>query len=339
MNLLKPAVAILVSLIVGFLMGRYMGNAHDESNMVYLSYKGGQIKGKEVLEKIQPDVDQLARNLYEMKKRTTQELAVQKLLEAEAKNQNLSVDQLKEKLRNDAKATAVTNEDLNHFLAQRQLDPKKMSKKELDSAAGNLRILKASEVQKNFTEELWAKAEVKWSIPRPPHKKVSAGKGSIEKQGSWNSPVTIVVFSNFNCPFCNLGSQRLNELKTKYPDKLAIHYRFAMQEPEDSIVFKSAEAAYCANDQSKFWSFHDLILQAPASDEVMLSTYAQKVGMNQSTFDECMKNRKHKAAVLADIAEAQKVGVFMIPSFVINDQLVSGTPSMENLSEIIDQEL
>jgi len=103
---------------------------------------------------------------------------------------------------------------------------------------------------------------------------------------------------------------------------------------------KAHEAARCANDQGKFWAYHDkLFATAPRASIENLKTYAKEVGMDTAAFDKCLSNAKYQAAVQKDIDEGARLGVTGTPAFFINGRLLVGAAPLENFVRVIDDEL
>lgn len=102
----------------------------------------------------------------------------------------------------------------------------------------------------------------------------------------------------------------------------------------------AAEAAQCANDQGKFWEYHDKLFQNQrAMEPDNLKQYATDLGLNLEAFNECVDSRKYRADVQRDLQEGKKIGVTGTPAFFINGRFLSGAQPFENFKAVIDQEL
>lgn len=160
--------------------------------------------------------------------------------------------------------------------------------------------------------------------------------------GDPNAPITIVEFSDFECPFCGrFYSQTLGQLKEEYIDtgKVKLIYRdFPLSfHPQAQ---PAAEAAECANEQGKFFEFHDLIFEnqsllGPAT----YSQWAADLGLDVEQFDSCLDDGKYRAEVQADFAAGQAAGVSGTPTFFINGQKIVGAQPFSVFKQIIDAEL
>lgn len=158
--------------------------------------------------------------------------------------------------------------------------------------------------------------------------------------GKKNAKVTIIEFSDFQCPFCKRSRATLDQIKKAYPNDVRIVYRdfplgFHPKAP------KAAEAAECANVQGKFWEMHDLIY-AGAPDKLEVSDfkgYAKDLKLSSSKYDECLDSGKFAAEVKKDFEDGQKAGVSGTPTFFINGRKLVGAQPFESFKKVIDEEL
>jgi protein-disulfide isomerase/Skp family chaperone for outer membrane proteins len=159
-------------------------------------------------------------------------------------------------------------------------------------------------------------------------------------RGPANATVTIVEFSDFECPFCGGLYPTLKEIESKYKDKIRIVYR---QFPLTSIhphAQKAAEAALCANDQDKFWQMHDAMFTDQRNLEVTdLKAKAEKLSLNTATFNTCLDSNKYAGAIRSEIIEGSKVGVSGTPAMFINGRFLSGNQPYDDIAKVIDDEL
>ncbi len=168
-----------------------------------------------------------------------------------------------------------------------------------------------------------------------------AERSSAPVMGKSNAKVTIVEFSDFQCPFCqNFFKNTYPEIKAKYIDtgKVKIVFRhFPLSFHTNAQI--SGVAGECANVQGKFWEYHDLLFQNGQADgtnldKVSLQKFADQLGLNNGSFgfgknkfNQCLDNNSTLDIVKADAAEGAKIGVTGTPTFYINGiQLVGAQP-------------
>lgn len=179
------------------------------------------------------------------------------------------------------------------------------------------------------------------SAPAPSAVKVSVDDDTV--MGSDDAPVTIIEFSDYQCPFCSrFWSQTLPQIKSEYIDtgKVKFVYRdFPLSSIHPSAQ-KAAEAAECAGEQEKYWEMHDKVFaNQQAIDVASLKAYAQQIGLDTAKFNDCLDSGKMTAEVQKDFSDGQAAGVSGTPAFFINGKLVSGAQPFSVFKQAIDAEL
>jgi len=143
--------------------------------------------------------------------------------------------------------------------------------------------------------------------------------------GAKDAPVTLVEFSDFQCPYCQATAPVLKQVEAKFGSKVQVIYR---QFPLSSIhpfALKAAEASLCANDQGKFWEMHDAMFADQTKLAVTdLKQTARRLGMDGKKFDGCLDGGQHVERVQNDEKEGQRVGVNGTPAMFINGRYVEG---------------
>ena len=161
-------------------------------------------------------------------------------------------------------------------------------------------------------------------------------------KGDADAPVTIVEWSDFECPFCGrFYSQTLGQIEKEYIDtgKVKFVYRdFPLNFHANAQ--KSAEAAECAGEQEKFFAMHDLLFEKGVSGGVATyKGYAKDIGLDTGKFDTCLDSGAMASEVAKDLADGQAAGVRGTPGFVINGQLISGAQPFSAFKQAIDAAL
>lgn len=158
--------------------------------------------------------------------------------------------------------------------------------------------------------------------------------------GSASAPVTIVEFSDFQCPFCQRVSPTLKQVRQTYGDKVRIVWKDFPLTQIHPQAFKAGEAAHCAGDQGKYWEFHDRLFanqQALQPDD--LKKYAAELGLDAAAFGACLDTGKHGERVRNGVAEGTKLGINSTPTIYINGRMLSGAQPFEVFKGVIDEEL
>jgi protein-disulfide isomerase len=168
--------------------------------------------------------------------------------------------------------------------------------------------------------------------------------------GDPNAPVEIQIFSDFGCGHCaNFALETAEILTEKYitTGQLSMVYNSvgSLLGHPNSVI--TAEAAYCAGGQNKFWEYHD-ILYANQADlfsninkklEKTLSAYAEHLGMDVKEFEACMKNNTYNKEIQEDFVESQQANITSTPSFLVNGNLLIGNRPLEEFESLIQSEL
>jgi protein-disulfide isomerase len=159
-------------------------------------------------------------------------------------------------------------------------------------------------------------------------------------RGPESAPVTIVEFSDFQCPFCGGLFPTLKAIEKNYPDKVRLVYRQFPLTNIHPFAQKAAEASLCANDQKRFWEFHDSMF----GDQMHLTVddlkkRAVDLKLNAAEFNSCLDSGSKSGVVKWDIDEGTKAGVSSTPSMFINGRILSGNQPYADIREIIEDEL
>lgn len=170
--------------------------------------------------------------------------------------------------------------------------------------------------------------------------RTTVATAGFPSKGPANAAVTIVEFSDFECPYCGGFYPTLKEIEKNYQDRIRIVYR---QFPLTSIhphAMKAAEASLCANDQGQFWQMHDAMFTDQANLDVAdLKEKAARLSLNTGTFNTCLDSNKYAAVIKNEILEGAKVGVNGTPSMFINGRFLSGDQPYDDIAKMIDDEL
>lgn len=288
------------------------------------------------------DFFDLKKKEYDLKMDRLNKLLVERLVGAEAKNAGMSLDEFIDKKITKGEIK-ISDKDYKAFveekrIPQQQIDSNPSLK---DRIVFYLKNLKRQELLMARVSDLTRKKPVEVYFSKP-KMEVKVEVGSAPFFGKQGAPVTIVEFSDFQCPFCSKAADTVGQIKKKYGSKVQFAFRhFPL--PMHSLAKKASEASMCARDQggdSSFWKYHDLAFKNQEKlDEPSLQKYAQQMGLDSKKFNQCLESGQYTAYVEEDMKYAEKVGVRSTPVFFINGQIVNGALPIESFSELIDEEL
>ena len=159
-------------------------------------------------------------------------------------------------------------------------------------------------------------------------------------RGPAAAPVTIVEFSDFECPFCYGLYPTLKLIEKNYPEQVRIVYR---QFPLNAIhprAQKAAEASLCAHDQGRFWEMHDSMFDGQKQLEVdALKQRAKEFQLDLAAFDACLDSGSKADAIKKDMADAARAGVTGTPTFFVNGRMMLGNQPYAEIRALIEDEL
>jgi protein-disulfide isomerase len=308
--------------------------AYADPNKVVATVGSHSITERELDEKIRPQMASLDAQLYELKRNAIQVLADDYLVEQAARKAGMSVPAyLKREL--DSKGDTVTEADAKKYYDQYKDRIGRPYDQVKEQLIGALNGQKIDQRRRELVERLRKDAPVKVLLAAPRFDVAATGPS----RGPANAPVTIVEFSDYQCPFCERAERSVKEVLEKYGDKVRLVYRdFPLG--NHANAGGAARAARCAGEQGKYWNMHAEIFadqsKLSAND---LKALAKKTGVNQSQFDKCLDSGKYQAEVQKDFQAGQNLGVDGTPTFFINGRRLVGAQPFEKFKEVIDQEL
>ena len=155
--------------------------------------------------------------------------------------------------------------------------------------------------------------------------------------GSETPELTIVEFLDYGCPFCRSSFEPVRELTQEYGDRVRLIVRNFPLEDLHPGATRAALAALCAQEQNKFWVYHDkLFVNQPALEESDLLQYAQEVGLETESFRSCLDAERFRGRIESDVAVALRAGVQGTPTFFFNGARVQGALDQKTLKYLIE---
>jgi protein-disulfide isomerase len=157
------------------------------------------------------------------------------------------------------------------------------------------------------------------------------------KQGPDNAAITIVEFSDFECPFCAQSMPILEDVLQEYSGLVRFVYRHMPIDELHPNAWKASIASTCANEQDAFWSYHDrLFLEQNDLSKTNLFTIAENMNFDMSAFTNCFDSEKYSYQVRKDMNDGAELGLEGTPTFYINGELVSGVLNFDQWKIILD---
>jgi protein-disulfide isomerase len=187
---------------------------------------------------------------------------------------------------------------------------------------------------------LWGSTQPSVAADTNPVRRVDVSTDDDPSIGPDNAPVTIIEFSDYQCPYCQVWYKQVyQQLLASYPNKIRFVYR-DLPLPMHPEAIPAAEAANCAGDQGAYWKYHDaLFAQQYGLNRAAYEHYASDLGLDTKAFAACLDSHRYQGEVQADAADAARVGITGTPSFVINGRILIGALPFSDFKTVIDEEL
>jgi protein-disulfide isomerase len=331
--------AALCGLIFALTLNGSSFGAESDKNEPLAEVNGEMITAKDVEGALGARLSKLEEQIYDLKRRELDSLIAQRLFAQEAAKRGISVPALLD-AEVTAKVSLVTEKEIEDFYQQNKARMRGDETEVRQKIRAFLQQQKLTARREAFVESLRSQGQVVVRLSPPPAIRVEVSTDGAPIRGAVDAPVTIVEFSDFECPFCKQTHPTLKQLLERYPGKVRLAYR---DFPLDSIhpqARRAAEAARCAGDQKKFWEYHDVLFtQSPQLAIEDLRRYAGQVGLDVKKFEACLAAGVHKAGVQRDLDEGNRLGVTGTPAFFINGRSLTGAQPLEAFARLIEQEL
>jgi len=288
----------------------------------------------ELRTEVENELKSIETQIYAIKQEGLRRLIEKKLIEADAKAKGMSADALLAK-ETTSKVAKVTDDDAKKFHEQNKERIQGSYDQLKDRIRTFLQERNQRQAREAFVSGLRKQAKVAILL-EPPRVDIPVDNSPI--RGSENAPVTIIEFSDFECPFCRRSQSTIAAIKEKYPKQVRWVFKdFPLSFHQRAMP--AALASRCAGDQGKYWEYHDKLFSGTGLADEDLKRYAKEIGLDENKFGDCLAAQRFREGVNADMKQGQAVGVSGTPAFFINGRMLSGAQPPEAFREIIEEEL
>jgi len=289
-----------------------------------------EVNGREIT--LQEVDSKIAGEIYDARSGALEELVTDLVIETEAERRGLTTDELIEQ--QIEQLGAVDDAEIAAFFEENR--SRMRPDETLENVGPQIRGFLEQQREQAALGALRDTAAVSIRL-EPPRIEIAAIGPS---RGPDDAPVTIVEFSDYQCPFCGRAEPIVEQVLARYPDSVRLVYRHF---PLDSIhpqARPAAIAAVCADAQGKFWEFHAKLFtsQRDLSAE-KLTEFANEVELDLAALDVCRESEEAAEIVAADYAAGQAAGTTGTPAFFVNGIKLTGARPLEDFVEVIDAEL
>ena len=259
-----------------------------------------------------------------------QQLIDEELLEAEASGKGITVSQLVAGASQSESVARLANIPA----------PVKRSERGNTQDASNFDapadLQEQARLRQALVVALRRQVDIHIDLPEPELPILPVSADDDPSAGPVNAPITIVEFSDYQCPYCKLSVPTIKEILRKYPDKVKVVYR-DYPGPNHPHAPLAAEAAQCAGDQGRFWDYHDSLFDRQTSGSGWnFSELAIEIGLNEDTFITCLNSRRYREEVAKDLRDGLRLGVTSTPTFFINGRPLVGAKPFVEFQAVID---
>jgi protein-disulfide isomerase len=297
-----------------------------------------ELDGK-IADEVASATDEYLNKVHELRRETLEEMVAGKLVEMEAKARGVDPRELM-KAEVEDKSPAPSDDEVRAAY-ERVVKPSNPGVS-FEMARPHLARQLGEQVRQRraiaFFDDLKAKYKAKVTLPGP-----RIARADVPAVGPSRGPVdakvTIVEFSDFECPFCSRATDSVKQVEKAYEGKVRVVFRHYPL-PFHKQAQKAAEAAACADEQGKFWEMHDrLFAQQDKLSVSDLKDHARLAGLDAAKFDACLDSGRAAAIVEKDMAAGKKARVNGTPAFFVNGRSLSGAQPFEAFKTVIDEEL
>jgi protein-disulfide isomerase len=298
-------------------MGVDVNSPNLADDAVVATIGGQPLKAVLIKERLKPIIYRMRLEAYLLVKRQADQMVDNLLLLDEARKRQVGPEEIIRAEVSD-KVRTPTEAEVSKFYS----DNKARINGDLNSVRNQVAMYLREEDERRLERELSNRlrknADIRWLISEPPQPVQNVSVDDDPARGNINAPVTVVEFTDFQCPACAAMHPVLEEVLKSYGDKVRFVVRdFPLNQHENAR--KAAEAANAANEQGKFFEYIALLFQRQkALDVPSLKKYASELGLNRARFDAALDRGVYAAEVKRDIEDGELYGVSSTPTIFVN---------------------
>jgi protein-disulfide isomerase len=276
--------------------------------------------------------------MYQHRRNALEQMVGDLVIEEAAKAANLAVPQYVEQ-ETQKRLQPVTEADVQQFF---EANKDRAQGRTLEQLRQPIQEFLVSQRQQQARAQLVDDLTKKGSTVRvlldPPRHHVDV-ESTDPVKGPMSAPITIVEYSDYQCPFCARVNPTLDRIMQTYGDKVRIVFKdFPL--PNHAEAPKASEAAHCAGEQGKYWELHDrLFANQQALQIPQIKQYAATLALDMNAFNQCLDSGKHASRVEENMKTGEALGVASTPTLYVNGRPVVGAQPFEFFKAIIDEEL
>ncbi len=323
-------------LIWGCSKGNTMSGFENTSgSQVVATIDGNPILASELEGTVKNQMQRIETQIYQIKKQGLEELINDKLIENAAKKKGQSVEEyLKEEV--DSKVIEPSEDEVKSLYEARKGKDTLPFEKVKDQVIDFLKQSKKNRARQELLAKLKNETDIKILLEPP---RISVNIDNAPSIGPKDAKITLVEFSDYQCPFCKRARATIWQLVDDYKDKI----RYVFQDFPLSFhqyAKKAHEAARCAGEQNKYFDYNKKLFDNQNNLTIDdLKKYARELKLDAEKFNKCLDSGKYAKTVEESMSAGLNAGVTGTPAFFINGIMISGAQPISAFKEIIEDEL
>jgi protein-disulfide isomerase len=309
------------------------------ANTVVARVAGIEVTEKMLLNGIENSVYEAEKKIYEMKRVNLRNVMLDLVIADDLAKEGLKKDEyIAKHITHDIR---ITDEDINAFIAERKIASYRVDESIKKDIEQYLRFQKEDQAIDAFIQQQSGENPVEIYLTAPIEPVFEVDLSSSPTLGPETAPVTIIAYSDFQCPFCKKGAEVLDQTREKFGDQVRIIFKnFPLKMHADARI--AAEAGVCAHRQSEtlFWKMHDQMFSAQNKlTQPDLIASAELVGLDTAAFVECLEKGDVATKVDTDLTDGANAKIRSTPTFFINNERIDGLKQFDEFSVLIEQAL
>lgn len=333
MKITTRTLFVVVTFFIGFVPGA-LSQTSGEKPAALIGEEA--IYDSDYLPQIQGQVYKVRQQEYQLKLKALEGAINQRLLKVEAEKQGISEEEL---LRRevDSKVPDPPDDEVEQRLVIQMFRGGMPSNTTKEQIAEEMKKGKIEQARDIYFAGLRERAGVQIFLP-PPRLEVAPDPGRM--RGNPDAPITIVEFSDFQCPYCYQAYFTTKKILEKYGEKVKFSYRDMPLAGVEADPNGTAAAARCAGEQGKYWEYHDMLFEN--QDDVgprAFREFAGDLNLDGAKFESCLESAKFRTSIQKDFQEGLQLGITGTPYFFINGIPLNGARPQPEFERIIESEL
>jgi len=278
--------------------------------------------------------------LYQLKRANLRRVLVERLIKLDPRSKGLDVDEFLRRFV--IRPIEITDSDIDQFIKDRQIPKSRVNATLRQQIRQYLSSQDFTAQIDAWIEKQAARHQIEIYLQEPEIPRYRVSIENAPWRGGKNAPVTIVEFSDFECPYCASANNTLRQLLQEYGDRIKIVYKHLPLSELHAQAQNLAVAGVCAyqQDNQVFWRFHDWVFANNRGLSLgKIKDMAAKLGIDRAFFDQCIEASEARALVNKDLKEAERLGFNATPAFLVNGIVLNGAQPIKTFRQLIEAEL